>query len=276
VPRPWGSHTFNDYTKEVESFLISEHTNLANKVQYGIVPVEKDGSAYFEVPADRNIFFQALDENYMEIQRERTFVNYRPGEVRSCIGCHERTLESPIPKNPPLALLRPPSKPGPQPGETTGLRVIDFEQDIQPILDAKCVSCHSDLVNKPQGLFTQSYNWLIRRDAKQNDRHHKLIGFVIDELERDESGYCYYMKPYSLGSYTSRLISMLSKGHEDVKLTQAEMVKFITWVDSMGQFSGMYWGRRHARDKDHPNYRPQVTVERALAKYPYWIDWKDR
>ena len=58
------------------------------RVQWGVVPVEKDGSAHFVVPANRSIFFQALDENYREIQRERTYVNYAPGEVRSCTGCH--------------------------------------------------------------------------------------------------------------------------------------------------------------------------------------------
>ena len=39
------------------------------RVQWGVVPVEKDGSAHFLVPANRNIFFQALDENFRELQR---------------------------------------------------------------------------------------------------------------------------------------------------------------------------------------------------------------
>ena len=34
------------------------------RVQWGIVPVELDGSAYFTVPADRAIFLQALDKDY--------------------------------------------------------------------------------------------------------------------------------------------------------------------------------------------------------------------
>jgi hypothetical protein len=58
------------------------------RVQWGVVPVEEDGSAHFVVPAGRSIFFQALDENFREIQRERTYVNYAAGEVRSCTGCH--------------------------------------------------------------------------------------------------------------------------------------------------------------------------------------------
>ena len=33
-----------------------------NKRILGTVPVEEDGSAYFEVPADRFVYFQLLDE----------------------------------------------------------------------------------------------------------------------------------------------------------------------------------------------------------------------
>ena len=55
----------------------------------GTVPVEKDGSAYFKVPAGLAIYFQALDENMMEIRRMRSHVEFKPGEVRGCVGCHE-------------------------------------------------------------------------------------------------------------------------------------------------------------------------------------------
>ena len=89
VPRPWAArrkwdfHAFHQQHSQVSA------TNLGLKVQWGIVPVEEDGSAHFYVPADRNVFFQALDGDYQELQRERTYVNYRPGEIRSCVGCHE-------------------------------------------------------------------------------------------------------------------------------------------------------------------------------------------
>ena len=81
------------------------------RVQWGVVPVEEDGSAYFVVPANRNIFLQALDENFREIQRERTYVNYQPGEVRSCTGCHGESshLMPPTVSETPIALTRPPA-----------------------------------------------------------------------------------------------------------------------------------------------------------------------
>jgi hypothetical protein len=47
----------------------------------GTVPVEPDGSAYFEVPALRPLFFVALDENDMSVKRMQSFVTVQPGET---------------------------------------------------------------------------------------------------------------------------------------------------------------------------------------------------
>ena len=45
------------------------------------MPVEADGSAYFEAPAGKMIFFEVLDENYLEIRRMRNYMNLMPGEL---------------------------------------------------------------------------------------------------------------------------------------------------------------------------------------------------
>ncbi|MCX6880249.1 MAG: hypothetical protein NTW21_41560 [Verrucomicrobia bacterium] len=73
---------------------VSKHTHLALKVQHGVVPVEDDGSANFVVPAEANIFFQVLDENYMAVQTERTYaksgnVAYLPAKS---LGSHTSVL----------------------------------------------------------------------------------------------------------------------------------------------------------------------------------------
>ena len=46
---------------------------LSVKLLRGVVPVEKDGSANFYVPADRNIYFQALNKGYLALQRRKIF-----------------------------------------------------------------------------------------------------------------------------------------------------------------------------------------------------------
>ncbi|MCF0234926.1 MAG: hypothetical protein HUK22_08125, partial [Thermoguttaceae bacterium] len=60
----------------------------------GSVPVAEDGSAYFKVPANRPIFFLAMDENGRCIKRMHSFTSVMPGENLSCVGCHENRTET--------------------------------------------------------------------------------------------------------------------------------------------------------------------------------------
>ena len=108
----------------------------------GTVPVEEDGSACFDVPACRPVFFVALDENDMSVQRMHSFVSVMPGETTSCVGCHEARSQSPASPSGTLlqALQRPPSTIQPFADLPD---VVDFPRDIQPILDRHCVECHN-------------------------------------------------------------------------------------------------------------------------------------
>jgi hypothetical protein len=112
----------------------------------GDVPVERDGSAHFEVPADTAVYFQLLDENRMELRRMRSFISFQPGEKRACAGCHETRGVTARSATPPLAASQPPRALIPPPW---GDRPVSFLRDIQPILDAHCVECHGGL--KPAG-----------------------------------------------------------------------------------------------------------------------------
>jgi hypothetical protein len=251
------------------------------RVQWGIVPVEEDGSAHFIVPADRNIFFQALDENYMEVQRERTYVNYRPGETRTCIGCHERSGKAPRPaaNNTPIALRRAPIRPGPQPGETDPRQAIHYPSEIQPILDTKCVSCHG--ASEPDaGLSLVGTVTPLHNVSFEQIRHRELAGPIIaefvhhtgaDHANRNGS----YLPPKSLGSHTSALVSTLRttnvRDPHHQLLSQAELLKVIRWVDTNYQFYGTYYGRHHGAHKAHPSFRRAPTFEEAIS--PRAPDW---
>ena len=264
APRPWASRrnwAGDEYDQQ--HACITKNTHLGLKVQHGIVPVYEDGSAYFVVPARKNIFFQVLDENFMELQRERTFVNYMPGETRSCVGCHEKNIDAPPQsKKTPMALLHPAHRPGPQPGERTGQRPIHYITDVQPVLDAHCIKCHSgdkpkaklDLTGAMTTHFSRSYENILAR---------RLIP-VIGE-NHPKAGNIHYLPAKSLGSHASKLIAHLKKGHQKIKLTQEEWVRLTTWVDSNGQFYGSYYGRRNLRYKDHPNFRPEPTFAQAIS-----------
>ena len=68
--------------------------NLARAV-LGTVPVEQDGSAYFTVPARRELYFQALDQNGLAVTSMRSGTHFQPGENATCLGCHEPRDQSP-------------------------------------------------------------------------------------------------------------------------------------------------------------------------------------
>lgn len=114
----------------------------------GFAPIQSDGSFKIEVPADVPLSFAVLDDLDRGVVVKRTHIYVRPGETFTCFGCHEDRLRGePVPTNPtPLAASLP----------ATDLNVpenlweiIDWENDIGPIVAAKCASCHVETVNIP-------------------------------------------------------------------------------------------------------------------------------
>ena len=289
--RRWGTATSSSSWKAA----------LWPRVQWGVVPVEADGSACFEVPADRSIFFQALDADFREIQRERTYVNYRAGEVRSCTGCHARSGRAgpAMEALTPLALRRPPSIPQPQPcdlaahgGDGLAGQVIHYPADIQPIFDRKCVSCHGAadpagglrLTGELTTYYSTSYEELARRE---------LAGPIVPEftsfLHGDRGNYNgAYLAPRSLGCARSPLMALLTDAahpgnaaEDHTGLLHAMELQILSrWVDSNYQFYGAYWGRHHAHwvipDPRVPAYDPadlrrKATFDEAVGmRAPPW------
>ena len=74
--------------------------------------------------------------------------------------------------------------------------------------------------------------------------------------------------PYSLGSHRSRLIEVLSAGHNDVHLSTEEWVRLVTWIDCGAPYYGSYFGRRHLKYQGQNDFRPIPTVESALGIPP--------
>jgi hypothetical protein len=74
----------------------------------GSVAVEEDGSAAAFVPARRALAWQTVDPTGTPVVRERYWLSFQPGEIRSCTSCHgvNETDQAgdPPPSNPPAAL----------------------------------------------------------------------------------------------------------------------------------------------------------------------------
>ena len=262
VPRPWACRRF--WPDAAHTSLISRGSALAAKVLHGVVPVHEDGSAHFYVPADRNIYLEACDENFMELQRERTYVNYRPGETRGCVGCHETPKDAPLgAATTPLAVKSPPVMPQPQPGDATAARPLHYPVDVQPVLDRHCIGCHGpddpaddlDLTGALTQYFNRSYENILRR------------GLVKTFDEGSDWGGTPYAPPRTVGSHASRFIARVREGcpGNNKKLPLEDFVKLTPWVDANAVYYGSYWGRRDERYKDHPNFRPVPTFEQAIS-----------
>jgi hypothetical protein len=72
----------------------------------GVVPLHPDGSFLVELPANRPIGFEALDDEGRVLRRLPPTVWVRPGENRACVGCHEPRNTAPENRRP-LAVKEP-------------------------------------------------------------------------------------------------------------------------------------------------------------------------
>ncbi len=73
------------------------------------VRIGADGSTAALVPARRALTWQLTDTNNVGVVRERYWLTFAPGEIRTCTSCHGVNLTSqsgqPAPTNTPLALI---------------------------------------------------------------------------------------------------------------------------------------------------------------------------
>jgi len=202
----------------------------------GTVPVEEDGSAYFEVPALRSIFFVALDENDLSVKRMQSFTTVMPGEQTSCVGCHEQRVKTPvIGTSKKLATARNPSRIEPINGVPD---VIDFPRDVQPILNDLCVKCHG--YEKTAGGGPRAGRLILTGDHGPMFSHSYYMMTIArlfsDGRNQPRSNYA----PRTLGSSASRILKMLDGSHHDVKASPAQKKMIRLWIESGAAYPGTY------------------------------------
>jgi len=76
----------------------------------GSVQIAPDGSMAALVPARRAMSWQTVDGQGAPVVRERYWITFQPGEIRTCTSCHGLSsadqLGRPAPTNKPQALNR--------------------------------------------------------------------------------------------------------------------------------------------------------------------------
>lgn len=99
--------------RSVRFFRPSSRGNLES---LGEIPLQADGSFLAEVPADTLLGLETLDENGRVVGRLPPSFWVRPGENRSCVGCHEPHNSCPENRRP-LAVRQPSVKLDPDGGD---------------------------------------------------------------------------------------------------------------------------------------------------------------
>jgi len=215
----------------------------------GTVPVEPDGSAHFEVPADTPVYFQALDERMMEIRRMRSFISFQPGERRSCAGCHETRGIAPPNSGVPMAAQRGPSPLIPPPW---GDGAISFLRDVQPVFDRNCVSCHSGM--KPAGGL--DYGGGLTPAANTAWDAITRARLVARSNVGDDTR---ITQPLDFGSHKSRLIEVIESTHRDrVRLSEEDRIRLVTWIDANAPYHSGFINKR----PEQPAY--DLPIDEAL------------
>ncbi|MGC9327861.1 MAG: SUMF1/EgtB/PvdO family nonheme iron enzyme, partial [Candidatus Hinthialibacter sp.] len=173
---------------------------------------------------------QPLDDEGKALALMRSWFTAMPGEVVSCVGCHEPQNSTPLAESRPAAVLREPSPIQPWYGPPRG---FSFVREVQPVLDAYCIQCHHgrplengqttfDLTARPaqrvpsafQMRFTPSYLELRR--------------FLhTPTLESD----AHLLPPRDFHADVSKLVQILRDDHYGVRLSAEAWDRLITWID---------------------------------------------
>ncbi|MDR2439429.1 MAG: hypothetical protein LBE12_08695 [Planctomycetaceae bacterium] len=237
----------------------------------GTVPVEADGSAFFEVPARTPVFFQLLDARGEVVQSMRSWSTLQPGEMFSCVGCHE---EKGTTRNNPqsrggamrtLALRKSPRKPVPLNG-VDGDTGFSFDRVIQPILDKHCVQCHTGIENEATAKLVDNnktpFSLLGNQFKEQNFNMagRRFSESYINLTRKGQPNEIVYwlnvqsvptmLPPYFAGSPKSKLLNMFGKNaeshpktepyHKNVQLSDLERRQLALWIDLLVPFCGSY------------------------------------
>ncbi len=275
LPKPWNGNPWPDQITFGTHLWGDGGAYTLTRI-LGTVPVEADGSAYFEVPAIRSLFFVALDEQDLSVKRMQSFYTLMPGETIGCVGCHENRTQATPPRPDALALSRPPRRIEPVADVP---EVFDFLRDIQPILAKHCVRCHDgeqgceearavDLSTRQAihrrskggrgGVYAQSYLTLVlKRNADPQS------AFVSHAYNMGGN-----RPPRSIGSSASRLMKLIDGSHYEAKLSAHEQKLVRLWIDTSAVYAGTYAALGGMEGPYHvAAFRPNEHYVREMQRY---------
>jgi hypothetical protein len=258
--------------------VVSCGATYAPKKIWGYATVEADGSANFNVPAEKPIYFLPLDDKGMAVQRMRTFTHLMPGEVQSCVGCHadrnyamaNTTGQTPARATAMMRKTEPLTEPS---WSVTG---FSYPHIVQPILDTHCVECHGhdepggglELTGDKTDFFNVSYENLARKGTQAADwrpggapgdfGENKYTSWIA--TYNGQEGNILKIEPGQWGAKASLLAQIIDQGHPDdqgqprIDLTRDEEARVYAWLD----LNVPYYGTSHSNYTERRGCRQQL------------------
>ena len=264
------------------TYVNSESDHIAQGIQsgwdikrnLGEVDVEPDGSAMFKIPANTPVSFQPLDSEWM-----RSWVTGMPGEVLSCVGCHEDQNSMPVAKRAMASGKAPSALQTPE----GGVRSFTFDLEIQPILDRNCIVCHNAGGVKPDFSAKQVVNseeesaGTYSRTARKAQSGSLYLSQSYLNLHpyvnrQGPEADIYVMNPYEYHASTSELVRLLKAGHHGVELTDKEWRTIYNWIDFNAPCHGRFvYNRVGYCPTDQYSRRIELANKYANGA---GVDWK--
>ena len=253
----------------------------------GTVPVQPDGAVTLRVPSGKALHFQLLDGRYRALQTMRSFTGTMPGEVRGCLGCHERHTRTSHTAMAGDGRVGVPDTIEPPPWDD---RTVSYARYVRPVIDRTCAKCHEgegkgreklDLTFRPGRLGFDEVYWIFTGRPSWGKPYKKPAkpppGWGIADMlmiegygQRDPAAYS-TPAPMTALSYRSRLVEIAGGGkHHDVKIDPVNLRRLQVWVDAMCP----YRGEEEIREMPDPEFqgvdwlavRPRIKTAPTIVR----------
>jgi hypothetical protein len=197
-------------------------TEFDGQSKYGEIPVQADNSFAAVVPGNVPFHIQLVDKFGMSLANESVWISGRAGEQRFCGGCHENrtkasTLAPGIPTNVlsgAVNLVLPRAqrvdntafqltggsltKTNPLIASDNAVKGVPWDTAIQPILDAKCASCHNGQPGAANPTYTITDNMTMVSQTFTFDLRGQKVNVMVGER--------------ATGDFTASYLSLMGLG----------------------------------------------------------------
>jgi mono/diheme cytochrome c family protein len=251
----------SDYT-EGDPFATAVSSGIhTRRVIVSEAPIEDDGSFYIEVPSKVPLILQGLNSDKMAMHSMNRWFYLQPGEKLTfgiprsiyplrCAGCHGSLTGDPIDGVGPVDLVSASSrvmatwndgeqKRRPAFGfnqENDEYIGIDFNADVQPILNRHCIACHNSESGRA-GLDLRDIT------TKHYNRAYESLHQLTDVTSGNHADKKYVNEREALSSESLLIQSLLGKNGEThlqgKPLTNQEMMTLIRWIDLGATYKGV-------------------------------------